>query len=60
MPTASGDMVFGARHSLKCEFVEIDHVENMEYKYCGSKPKIKVDQTHKNQARVSQVTWFTV
>jgi hypothetical protein len=43
--TASGDMVFDVRHSLQCEFVEVDYVENTEYEYCGSEPKMKVDLT---------------
>ena len=54
--TASGDMVLDVRHSLQCEFMEVYYVENIEYKYCGSKPKMKVDLTHENQGRVSRVS----
>ena len=57
MTTVSGDMVLDMRHSLQYEFVEVDYVENMEYKYCGSEPKMKVDPTHNNQRRVSRVVW---
>ena len=54
MTTASGDMVFDVRHNLRCEFVEVNHVENIECKYCGSEPKMTVDPTHEWQARVSE------
>jgi hypothetical protein len=36
--------------------MEVYYVENIEYKYCGSKPKMKVDLTHENQGRVSRVS----
>ena len=52
MTTVSGNVVFDVRHSIICDFVGINDVGNMEYKYCVSKPRMKVDPTHINQGRV--------
>ena len=54
--TASGDMVSDVGHSLQCEFLKFDYVENMEYKYYGSKSKMNVDPTHDNQGTVSKLS----
>ena len=34
--------------------MEVNHVENIECKYCGSEPKMTVDPTHECEARVSE------
>jgi hypothetical protein len=46
--TVSGDVVIEVCHRLQCEFVEVDYVENMEYNYCDSEQKMKVDLLHDN------------
>ena len=49
-------MVLDMCQRQQFEFMEVDYVDNMEYIYCGSKLKMKVDPKQDAKGRESQVT----